>query len=175
MRMREWVIQNFRVGVGVEGRHECTMDAQMHIQTVLLQAGGACIATAPPPSPLEPFIFATADGALFFPFFALGFFDALVFSFSLLVNVNLTAPFALSFSKDILAFFFANLLACRSASELLIVFRSSLDRSLSFSPSKGFPLGITPGRTKGLLVLSFLPEEAPPPPPEPAATFLIVF
>lgn len=40
MRMRDWVIQNFRVGVGVEGRHECTMDAQMHIQTGLLQAGG---------------------------------------------------------------------------------------------------------------------------------------
>lgn len=53
MRMREWVIQNFRVGVGVEGRHECTMDAQMHIQTGLLQRGG-CMHRHSSPSPSPP-------------------------------------------------------------------------------------------------------------------------
>lgn len=51
--MREWVIQNFRVGVGVEGRHECTMDAQMHIQTGLLQRGG-CMHRHSSPSPSPP-------------------------------------------------------------------------------------------------------------------------
>ena len=46
-------------------------------------------------------------------------------------------------AKAILAFFFANLLATRSASVDLRCLRSSFDKPASFSPSDGSPFGIT--------------------------------